>query len=190
MRLDMTEMGNCAFADGTFTVGKSSVLVKRESKLQKWPSVRFCVRDPREGERRALHIKLKFDFEKACLAEDISIILEKWSCEYCDGADIDGSSGYLEGWAVEQSLDRAALRGMWAVEGGKQVERRMGEAKEEGKQIYLPKGIDISIRRVGNELVVSVGWLVDGDSRVVLRRTYDEKGGFVGSERVVERRVQ
>lgn len=186
----MSEVGNCAFADGSFTVGKSAVLVKRESKLQKWPAARFCVRDPREGERKALHVKLKFNFEKACLVEDINVTLEKWSCEHCDGADIEGSSGYIEGWAVEQSMERGALKGTWAIEGGKQVERRVGEVEEEGRQMYMPKGIDVGIRRVGNELVVSVGWLVDSDNRIVVRRTYDNRGIFMGSDRVVERRVQ
>lgn len=190
VRVDITQPGTVTFDDGCFVVGNAVVPVRRESRLDKYPAIRFCLRDPRHEQRSALHVKLSFDFERACLVKDLTIILEKWSCEYCDGADIDGSSGFVEGWAVESAMQSDALRGVWAVDGGDQVRRDGGEVAEEGRQVYLPRGIDVAIRRVADDLVVTVGWLVHADHRIVVRRTYDHGGALMRSERLVERRVE
>lgn len=181
------------FPDGSFSGGPSPVCVERNSILDKWPAVDFCVRDPRPGadNKQAVHVRFAFDFAAAAMVDNVTVIHEKHTCIYCDGADIEGSSGFVEGWVVEEPSAPEHLTGEWVVEGPeeKAVARPDGgPLAQPGKQIYLPKGIDVAVERVkdGANIVARVGWLVEPDTRVVMTRSFDADGTVLSSQHCVE----
>lgn len=107
---------------------------------------------------------------------------------YCDGADIEGSSGFVDGWASGPAGSPDKLEGMW-VKDGKHVSRKIAPPVE-GKRLYLPGGVDVGVAGLEEGCVgVHAGWLVDAETRVVLRRVFGKDGCVMTTERVVERRV-
>lgn len=181
------------FPDGAFAAGPSPVCVAKTSALQKWPRVELCLRDPRDDRRVALHVHCSFDFEKRQLVREIRAVREQYSCIYCDGADIEGSSGYVEGWVIGPAGAPDALRGEWRVVGGSEervITREAGAPESPAKQLYLPDGVDVGVTDDENGgLVVHAGWLVDDATRVVMRRGFAADGSVRYSERLVEHRV-
>lgn len=195
------------FSDGCFVAGPGRVKPKRESRLDKWPSVSFCIRDARDGEKRAANIWLQFDFENRAFKNDVRAIVERWSCRYCDGADLEGSSGFIDGWVSETPGGADQLAGDWVVHGARlegggataaaaareeqqQQPVSRGEGLDARVALFLPQGLDVSIRDADEGAVVlQAGWLVDEGTRVVLRRHFHSDGSVAYSQRVVEQRV-
>lgn len=186
------------FTDGSFCAGPHQVPPQRKSKLEKWPAVDFCLRDPRKDVKRAAHVGVKFDFENRKFVGDLRVIIEKYSCIYCDGADIEGSSGYVEGWVIGEKGSAENLEGEWRVVLGDDesqqevLNRSKGDLPHTpGKIIYLAEDVDVSVmdEEDDNGVVVQVGWLVDKDTRAVIRRRFAEDGKLKFSEHVVEYRV-
>ncbi|CDF37588.1 unnamed protein product [Chondrus crispus] len=184
------EAGAHVFPDGSFATGPEKVCIKRESLLDKWPMAEMCLHDPREDVRNALHVKLKFDFEKRELVDSLRAVVEKWSCVYCDGANIEGSSGFVKGWVSDDPSHPSALAGSWkAVSAGdEQIVDRAAPQSVPSKHLFLPNGIDVAVLE-GDGVHVQVGWLVDEATRVVMRRSFGQDGSVVSSQRIVEHRV-
>lgn len=190
-----SEEGMHIFPDGSFSSGPQTVCIEKKSYFDKWPAVQMYLQDPRPESRQAIHVSLKFNFETRQLVDELRVIHEKFSCIYCDGADIEGSSGYVEGWVSEDGISHEDLAGIWKVAGGsaesETVERPSGgPPATPARQLYLPKGIDISTLEGQNGgVVVQVGWLVDENTRIVLRRLFGKDGAVLLSEHAVEHRV-
>lgn len=166
--------GFFAFPDGSYTAGDPQIIVDRTSELQRWPRARLVLRD---GER-VTRVDVFFNAATAEFVKTLQVIQDEYSCTYCDGGDVEGSSGYVEGWANEAPMEAAALAGDWMT-GGAPAEAR--------KQLYLPNGLDVSIAKAGGAgCVVTVGWLVEAGRRNVLDRSYNADGKLVASERRVE----
>jgi hypothetical protein len=168
------EAGFYAFLDGSFSSGPASVVVDRKSELEKWPSAELVLRNGPHAARA----KFTFDFSKAELVKPVHATVEKFSCAWCDGGDLEGSSGYVEGWANDPPMDPSALDGDWNTGGAPASPRA---------QLYLPSGLDVGLVKAENGgCVLHVGWLVEPRQRVVLTRTYSADGKVVGSEKTEE----
>lgn len=185
-----TEPAAHFFPDGSFATGPEKVCVRKDSLLDKWPAAELCLHDPRDGERNALHINVKFDFEKRELIDTLRAVVEKWNCVYCDGADIDGSSGFVEGWVSGDPFQPGALAGRWksTSEGDERIVERNAPESLPSKHLFLPHGIDVAV--LDSEGVdVQVGWLVDDATRIVLKRSFGQDGSVLSSQHIVEHRV-
>eukprot|EP00171_Calliarthron_tuberculosum_P013749 IDg13749t1 len=185
--VDMNEepASHC-FEDGSFAGGPSPVKIAHASILDKWPCADMCVR----AGKHAVHAKLKFDFENAKLVETVRVVREQYSCQYCDGADIEGSSGYVEGWAAQQKSTPAELAGEWTCDDGTSVSRPNGGAPEvPAKCVYLPCGISVGVTRVADGVHAWLSWLTTPDERRVLTRHYNAQGEVVQSALVTETRA-
>jgi hypothetical protein len=168
------EAGFYASPDGSFSSGPAAVIVDRRSELEKWPRTELVLRSGKEAVRAVV----TFDFATGALVKPVRVTKERWSCVWCDGADMEGSSGYIQGWADGEQMDAAALGGDWTA-GGAAPERR--------KQIYMPGGVDVGVLKpAGGGCIVHVGWLVEAGRRVVLTRTYAADGTVAASQRIVE----
>lgn len=168
------EGGFLAFADGSFSSGPAEVVVDRKSELEKWPAAELVLRNGVRG----IRAKFVFDFAKGELVKPLHATKEKFSCRWCDGADLEGSSGYVEGWANEPAMTSTALDGDWNTGGAPSAPRT---------QLYLPHGIDVGVRKASDGgCVLQLGWLVEPRLRVVLTRTYSSDGKVVGSARIEE----
>lgn len=193
------------FADGSFVSGPGRVVVRRESRLDKWPSAVFSLQDARDNMRRAANVWLRFNFENRSFVDDIRVVVENRSCDYCDGADLEGSSGFVDGWVSLPPGDPAQLKGEWAIHsanttdssndspsGGASttIERRTNPIDAD-VALFLPNGIDLSISGAENDdgIIVRVGWLVDYNTRIVLCRHFQKDGAVVMSQRLVEQRL-
>lgn len=182
------------FSNGSYTIGASPVNTERNSILDTWPNAELCIRHESEVHgRRAIHAKVKFDFTNVKLVETIRIVKEKYSCIYCDGADIEGSSGYVEGWPDSEKSKPSELIGNWKIDDDDDIviARPTGGAIEElGKCLYLPCGISLGINEsTNNEIEVWLGWLVDESNRLVMRRYYDMNGNVTRSKLTQETRT-
>lgn len=178
------------FSDGSYSAGPTPVSTKRDSILDKWPAVDFCIRDPREPRSWAIHVEFDFDFAKAEFVDDVRVIREKYSCIYCDGADIEGSSGFVEGWVSDAKMEAEALKGDWNLPDGSIVSRPEGGlAHEPKKHVYLPFGIDVGIDEADNGgRRAWVAWLVDADTRVIMSRMFAADGSVTLSNTTIEKR--
>lgn len=170
------EEGFYGFPDGSFCFGPAEVVVDRTSELQKWPKAELVLRNG----AHAVRAKFVFDFAKGELVKPLHATVEKFSVKWCDGADLEGSSGYIEGWANEAAMDAAELDGDWNSGGAPAAPR---------KQLYLPSGVDVGVQKADDGgCVLHVGWLVEPGRRLVLTRTYSSDGKTAGSTRVEELR--
>ena len=194
--------------DGCFVIGKRRVLVKKESRLDKWPGVEFCLRwngssgnenGDVGGDRRGVHVKTKFDFENAKFVETLNVVQERYDTDYCDGANIDSSSGYVEGWTSEDhDATSEMLLGKWESEEGMVVERGERDVESvEGRRLVFPRGLSTEITRhaddekggEGEGLRIRVGWMAEENIHLVVDRCYDGSGNLVGATRTIERRI-
>lgn len=173
--------GLFAFSDGSFTTGPADVQTTHESLLDKWPKAKLVLRVG----QKSVRVELKFDFAKAELVDFMDVTVEKWDCIHCDGANMEGSSGYIEGWVTGERLSPEQLQGAWtSTDPGGPCG---GGPPEPKKHLYLPNGIDVAVREVdGGGRGLIVGWLVDHSTRVVLSRFYDAGGSVSSSERHIE----
>lgn len=192
------------FPEGSFILGDQANIVRRTSVLQKLPSLILSVHDG-SAKRRAVNIWTKFNMEEKRFVDDVRIVKESYSCHYCDGADIEGSSGFVDGWVSGPAGSAEDLHGEWAVHECVRVQGEDANAADETvvrrgdddgvhASLYLPGGIDLALLRdtsgVNNgSLIVQAGWLLDDDTRVVLRRSFDADGAVAYSQRVVETRI-
>lgn len=201
-----TDESLAIFPDGSFVTSKAKVTAVRTSKLDKYPSVSFSVQDARKTQRRCLNIWVCFDFEEQKFFKDIRVIIEKHNGDYCDGADMEGSSGFVEGWTSGKAGEPAQLKGEWVVHTASSIDPE-DDASMSGEAIvlrgddvgdhvalFLPGGVDLAIKEdtsgIGEgALLVQAGWLVDADTRVVLRRSFRAEGTVAYSQRLVERRL-
>lgn len=194
------------FADGSFMSGARVVPIELKSRLEKHPQLKLSLRDPRVGETSALNLWLRFDLSTHAFVGDVRAVIETHTCQYCDGADIEGSSGFVDGWVSGGPGCAADLKGEWAQlsclvfdpsdepEDLAEAVVLRGDESDAHVHLFLPGGIDIAIRpdnTAFNDAYVMIqsGWLVDEDTRVVLRRSFDKDGAVAYSQRVVERRV-
>lgn len=183
-RCDTIGDGLTVYADGSFVNGANKVAIKK-SKLERAPRVEFRLPHPLE-EKQAAHITLQIDFESANMVHDIRAVLEKWSCIYCDGADMEGSSGYVEGWVVGTPGSAQDLTGIWRR--GEDVFERVDGSEFEGGNVFLPEGIDVAFeKRADGGRTARAAWRV-GHRRIGLQRLFDREGNVVGNERFVEQR--
>lgn len=182
--------GILVFGDGCYTAGAKKVKTRRESRLDKWPSVEFCMRWRSKDEvPRGVHVGLTFDFENGMLVEKVQVVQEKYDTDHCDGSNIEGSSGYIGGWTSDEHMSPDLLYGTWESDRGI-VKRSDGEVQlEKGKALYLPRGLDISINKSDDELQIQAGWLAEEGMRLILNRRYDSNGALIGATKVLERRV-
>lgn len=170
------EEGFYAFPDGSFSFGPAEVIVDRTSELQKWPKAELVLRNGAHVARA----QFVFDFAKGELVKPMHATVEKFSIKWCDGADLEGSSGYIEGWANDEPMEASALDGDWNSGGAPATPRT---------QLYLPSGIDVGVQKAGDGgCVLLLGWLVEPGRRLVLTRTYTSDGKATGSTRVEELR--
>lgn len=195
------EHATAIFADGSFIAGMAKVLPERTSRLDKWPALSFSLRDPHADARRAVNLWVKFDFANRKFAAPVRVVLERWSCAYCDGADLDGSSGFVDGWTCGKAGHVAMLKGEWyvcsdpardfTVQNPDDAVILRGDEEDARAALYLPEGIDVAVLDApnGDGVIVRAGWLVDENTRVVLRRIYAPDGSVEGSEHFVERRM-
>lgn len=173
--------GLFVFGDGSFTAGRGTVTTTRDSLLDKWPSAKLVLRVG----QKSLRVELKFDFAKAELVESMDVTVEAWDCVHCDGANMEGSSGYIEGWVSGERLEPGELEGNWAVTDPSG--RSDTGPTQPRKHLYLPNGIDVAISEVGGGgRCLRVGWLVDASTRILLTRSYDANGVVIASERHIE----
>lgn len=213
------------YTDGSFVSGARKVLTKRESRLDKWPSITFCLRDDvggdtdnGSGKRRSANMWVQFDFEQRKLVGEVRAVIEEWSCDYCDGADLEGSSGFVDGWPSHPCGSAQNISGEWTVVKCGGIDSSMSEedgddsstkttaaaatatqadkvvrdgSVEEGV-VFLPDGLDVSISECAQTdgVVVQAGWLVNENTRVVLRRQFGADGTVEHTEHVVEVRDQ
>lgn len=183
-RCDTIGDGLSVFADGSFVNGANKVATKK-SKLERAPRVEFRLPHPFE-ERQAAHITLQLDFERAHIVQHIRAVLEKWSCIYCDGADMDGSSGYVEGWVVGTPGSAQDLTGVWRR--GERLFERTDGGEHEGGRVFLPEGLDVAFERSADGgRTARAAWRV-GERRIALQRLFDSDGNVVANERFVEQR--
>lgn len=188
------ESGSLFFDNGSYTLGKVPVTTVRNSMLDKWPCAELCIRHP-TTRKKAVYVKVKFDFAKTKFVENINVIREEYSCIYCDGADIEGSSGYIEGWTIEPNGTPADLTGDWIVEDGTDVSNIArpdgGPPPEDNKTLYLPGGITLGLERPAENpenICVWAGWQFEENERCVLSRSYASDGSLIQSKMVTERR--
>lgn len=189
---ELTQSGVSTFDDGAFIICDNPVLTRMESKLDKLPVIQFYLRDPLADARRGLRVSFAFDFESAEARGEMRVVLEEWACVYCDGANMEGSSGYVEGWVMGERCNWNSLKGMWRTDEGENVDRTNEKIlKEMDSLVYLPGGIDVSVGKLKDDgLVLQTGWLVNEDTRMILRRRLGCDGTIQNSERIVERRVK
>ncbi|KAI0564202.1 hypothetical protein FGB62_29g215 [Gracilaria domingensis] len=161
-RCDTIGDGLTIYSDGGFVNGKNKLPTKK-SKLERPPRIEFRLPHPYQ-QKQAANVTLQLDFECANLVQDIRAVVEKWSCIYCDGADMDGSSGYIEGWVT------GAPEGMTSRDDGSEVTRCSKENKRED-----------------GGRTARAAWRVR-DRRVALQRIFDADGNVVNTERFVEQR--
>lgn len=171
------------FPDGSYSGGPSPVVLDRKSILDKWPSADLTLRIG----KRALHCNVKFDFAKRCIVEKVRLVLEQYSCIYCDGADVEGSSGYVEGWPTYEKCSPTQLAGTWCTHDANQVIREKGPDEQPGSCIYLPEGITVGVDEADDGGVrVWLGWLHEPQSRAILERIYSNQGVVVESRQSTE----
>lgn len=215
------------YTDGSFVSGARKVLTKRESRLDKWPSITFCLRDDTgrdtdngSGKRRSANMWLQFDFEQRKLVGEVRAVIEEWSCDYCDGADLEGSSGFVDGWPSHPCGSAQNISGEWTVVKRGGIDSSVSEKDGDGAStrtaaaatattasqaskvvrdgsvkdgaVFLPDGLDVSISECGQTdgIVVQAGWLVNENTRMVLRRQFAADGTVEHTEHVVEVREQ
>lgn len=187
------DAGFLAFPDGSFSAGPSSVMTEHKSLLDPWPKAHLVLRN----NGVAVHAHVTFDFQEAVFVENLRVVIEKYSCRHCDGGDIAGSSGYVEGWSAGEALDPAQLAGEWIIAASDSVEHANvisrpngGPPKTPHKHLYLPEGIDISIEKNGSgEVAVHLAWLALPNNRIVLTRSYTPDGSLRNSYRLVESKI-
>ncbi|CAN8068619.1 unnamed protein product [Agarophyton chilense] len=183
-RCDTIGDGLTVYYDGSFVNGKKALPTKR-SKLERAPRIEFRLSHPYE-EKQAANVTLNVDFESACIVQEIRAVVEKWSCVYCDGADMDGSSGYIEGWVNGATGNPHELTGRW-LRGDALFEREEGTQRE-GGAVFLPEGIDVAFEeRPDGGRTARAAWRIR-DRRVALQRIFDAEGNLVNTERFVEHR--
>lgn len=172
------------FEDGCYVLSKLDVITRRDSKLDKWPSVDFCLRDPSNDSKRALHVTVSVNVEQSRLVDDVRCVLEKYSCIYCDGANMDGTSGFVEGWVSEQPGSSQSLLGTWSGHDGSKITRTKADME---KWLFLPQGIHIGVTpTLDGGACVHAGWLVNSATCISVRRTFNAQGRVTVSKRVVE----
>jgi hypothetical protein len=180
--------GFLAFPNGSFSAGDARVVTEQLSMLDKTPSAYMVLRH----EGHAVHVDVKFNFAKRELKDELRVIKEKYTCIYCDGADIDGSSGYVEGWCSDLASHPENLAGEWhsSADGSRIDRSKGGPLPDARKQLYLPHGIDVSLNATADDGVdVCVGWLVESGKRIVLTRSYKSDGALDTSTLFMEHRV-
>jgi hypothetical protein len=186
------DAGFMAWTDGSFAAGPAMVVTTRKSILDDWPVAHMVLRH----DGKAVHAYLKFDFTRSEFVDNVRIFVEKYSCIYCDGADIEGCSGAVSGFSEEDPMSPEHLAGDWSVVAApeKTVVSRPsgGPAAEQNKHIYLPQGIDVSVYPDSNSgnggVALHVGWLVNPATRVVMSRSFNGDGSVRASYRHVETR--
>jgi hypothetical protein len=186
--------GFMAWADGSFSAGPAVVMTSHKSILDAWPVARMVLRH----EGKAVHVLVKFDFAKHELADDVRVFVERYSCIFCDGADIEGCSGNTPGFSDEDPMRPHHLAGDWTVEGAPQPTKitrpKGGLSPVPNKHVYLPKGVDVGIHADSNSseggVAVHVGWLVDPATRIVMSRAFHGDGTVRMSYRHTETKVQ
>lgn len=186
--VDMSEdrAAHC-FADGSFAGGPSPVQITHSSILDKWPLADLCIRD-HDG-KRAAHARMKFDFENVSLVDNVRVVLESYSCQYCDGADIEGSSGFVEGWAADPKSTPAELAGEWQCDDGSTISRPDGgPAEVPRKCIYLPSGLSLGVSSTDNGVCAWLAWKTAPDERRIMTRYYASDGTVQETKLVTETR--
>ncbi len=178
------ERGAHVFRNGSHSGGPTPVNTVRDSILDAWPAADLCIRHDAPGARRAVHARLRFDFANAALVDTVRVVRESFSCVYCDGADIEGSSGYVEGWPDNPKATPADLAGEWQLDDGTSISRPDGGPPETpSKCLYLPSGITVGVDRTSEgEVVAWLGWCVDDTHRYVLTRSYAPDGSVIESK--------
>jgi hypothetical protein len=182
------DLGFLAFPNGSFSAGDAKVVTDRTSILDKTPATYLVLRH----NGAAVHADVKFDFAKCELTDAVRIVKERYTCIHCDGADIDGSSGYVEGWCSDPASHPEDLAGIWhSSADGSSVERPDGgPPRKARKQLYLPHGIDVSLTTTAdNGVDVRLGWLVEPSHRLVLTRSYRSDGVVNTSTLFMESKV-
>lgn len=190
------DVSTAIFSDGSFVTGAPQVATRRESRLDKWPTLLLSVQDPRSNFRRSANVWVKLDFEHVKFADDVRVVIENWADEFSDSPELEGSSGFIDGWVSDSCTEPDVLAGRWVEDEGKDVGdngdrhviTRSGHADEGMSRLLLPNGLDVSIHS-HDGLTVQVGWLVDGDTRIIVCRRFAQDGAVEHSRRSVERRL-
>lgn len=187
-------ISTASFPDGSFITGAQRVEPKRESLLSKWPALLLSIQDPRSEVRRAANVWVKFDFANGNFVDEVRVVVESWSDEFSDTPELEGSSGFVDGWVSEPNVDPKALTGNWhteddlVIQDGSDNIATKEHGNDEMARLLLPNGLDLSLQRDDN-LTVQVGWLVKDDLRIVLRRCFAPDGVVLSSQRTVGQRA-
>lgn len=189
------DVSTAIFSDGSFVTGAARVAVRRESRLDKWPSILLSVQDPRPDSRRAANVWVKFDFEHAKFVDNVRVVVENWADDFSDSPELEGSSGFVDGWVSESRTEPGALAGSWTEDEDDKVDdsnartiTRSELSDDSMSRLLLPNGLDVSVHSNAG-LTVQVGWLVDKDTRIIVSRRFSPDGVVEHSRRNVERRL-
>lgn len=189
------DVSTAIFTDGSFVTGAARVAIRRESRLDKWPSLLLSVQDPRPDSRRAANVWTKFDFEHAKFVDNVRVVVENWVDDFSDSPELEGSSGFVDGWVSDPRTEPGALAGSWTEDeddkvddGNTRIITRSEDPDNNTSQLLLPNGLDVSIHS-SDGLTVQVGWLVDKDKRIIVSRHFSPDGHVKHSRRSVECRL-
>lgn len=181
---DMSLSHNIPFQDGSFSVGPSPVVVKKESLLEKWPWAKMALRNDNNG----IQVAVKFDLHQVKFVQQIDMCVEKWTSEWSDGNNLEGGSGFVQGWAEEECMKPSMLEGTWETHDGQKLDRETIHVQD-GKRVFLPRGVDVSIDKLHDHVQVTVGWLYHQDARMTLTRVYDQQGNVINVLQSTEHRL-
>lgn len=191
-KIQLNEDSIQLFEDGSYvsqTPSKQPIDMAKTSKLSKYPMLNFCLRH----DDRNCHIWLYIDPENKCFRNDVRVVIEKYSCHYCDGADIEGSSGFVDGWPSNPKTTLEVLSGHWKTQKDNFDIIRGSEEEDTSiipSSLLLPGGVSCSFKTPSgsNGIVIEVGWLVDANTRVITSRSFDENGFVVATEKDIQTR--
>lgn len=170
--------GNVGFSDGCVSCGPVE--------FGNAPSFTILTR----GKQR---VRLGFKVDAAI--GNVTIILEKWGQEFCDGQVLPGCGGG-DRFVEEASSHVEDLLGAWDFDaedvdicnqsGIQESSGSLNREKIEGHILLLPRGLSVRLVEEGKSVLVESGWLCE-NTRTVVARLYEE-GNLVKVSKRFERR--
>lgn len=177
------------FADGSYSIGPASFTNELS---QKW-SVALAS----EGESG--HARARIDFGRVDRAAGkVSVWIESHYSDYNGGEILPGCGSPHSNFGGQERMRPDRLAGVWDVHrtqftsvGGwkEQQVREMVERGSDATMFALPSGISLFVGEHAGITVVEAGWLTGDDSRVVVKREYNNTGELTSVSRALETRV-
>lgn len=183
------------FADGGFSNGPTCM----DAEQGQQPVWRFCLAAPDAAQRARLEFSR---IDDRC--GTVTAVVETWDAEFCGGQVLPGCGGKNESFADGSRLDAARdLAGRWTMQTDTYTPRghawavaaTTGEETRSADEaaacctVAMPRGLSATVTRSASDgVVVSAGWLVDADTRVVATRVYAADGQIERVTNTIERR--